>query len=446
MPSNANTSRSLENRFRDLFNAHVGKTLNGSNAAIQQVRQDAIAHFESLGFPARKSERWKYTNITRSLSDAYTLRLEPDAGGVSRADVDRLAIPGLDAFRVVLVNGHFQPDLSDLRGLPAQVVVDDLAVAASAHSEVLNAHFARYASTHDEPFIALNTAFIVGGLFVHVPPGVAMPKPIHVLNLFAAGEAVFLQPRMLVVAGARSACTLIESQRSLSTAATFTNSVTELAAGREARLSHYAIQHMQPHDTFVGTLHAYQEEASTFSTTTATFEGGVIRNNLNVLPDGEHCESNLYGLVLGRGAMHVDNHTLVDHARPNCNSNELYKHILDDQSTGVFNGKVLVRIDAQKTNAYQSNKSVTLTDRASMYAKPELEIYADDVKCSHGATTGQLDAEALFYLRSRGLNERQARTLLLTAFARDVIETVAIEPLRAYLDEQMVALLQTERG
>ncbi len=441
MSTPSDESHLLENRFRDLFNANVGKTLNGHNAAIRDVRHEAIERFVTLGFPQRRAERWKYTNITQALTHHFALRLENDAAGVTRTRVDSLAIPGLDAFRAVLVNGHFQPALSDVAGLPAGMVVSSLDSAGQVHADILNAHFARYASHSDEPFIALNTAFVVGGLFVHIPRGVVMPRPLHILNLVSADADVFIQPRLLIVAGDHASGAIIETQHSFATAHTFTNSVVEVAVGRETQLTYHTIQQMRADDTLLTTLHAYQEAGSTFSATTATFEGGIVRNNVNVLPDAEGCASHLYGLVLGRDAMHVDNHTLVDHAKPNGYSNELYKHILDDQATGVFNGKVLVRIDAQKTNAYQSNKSVTLTDRARMFSKPELEIYADDVKCSHGATTGQLDHEAMFYLRSRGLSERQARVLMLTAFARDVIDTVKIEPLRVYLDTEMERLL-----
>ena len=218
--------------------------------------------------------------------------------------------------------------------------------------------------------------------------------------------------------------------------------MTECVVGPGARVEHYHIQDEGQGAARVSTLHTYQQGGSYFATLTATLSGTMVRNNLNFLPDAEHCETHLFGLYLGQDQMHVDTHTLIDHARPNCQSNELYKGILDGRSTGVFNGKVLVRPDAQKTNAYQSSKSVVLTETARMFAKPELEIYADDVKCSHGATTGRLDEEALFYLQSRGLRIHQARALLLQAFARDVIEHVHIEPLRAYLDEVIANRLQ----
>jgi Fe-S cluster assembly protein SufD len=247
---------------------------------------------------------------------------------------------------------------------------------------------------------------------------------------------------MLYIAEAESSGTVIEGFYGLKEEESlFVNAVTEWSVGERARVEHYQIQDFSENTSVVATLEAHQAGQSYFSTHTSTLKGGLIRNNLSIVPDAEECESHLFGFVLGSKAMHVDNHTLVDHRKPNCFSNELYKSILGDTSTGIFNGKVFVRPDAQKINAYQSNKSIILTEKARMYSKPELEIYADDVKCSHGATTGQLDTEALFYLKSRGLNDKQARSLLLMAFARDVIDLINVEPLRDHLDRQIAATL-----
>ncbi|MCH8960119.1 MAG: Fe-S cluster assembly protein SufD [Bacteroidetes bacterium] len=252
-------------------------------------------------------------------------------------------------------------------------------------------------------------------------------------------EDAFVQPRRLVVVEENAQLKLIQRLAPRTETRTFVNAVTEVFVGAHAHVDRYEIQDDPAHTSVVNNVRVYQQTGSVYRNSTFTFSGEIIRNNVTILPDAEHCETHLYGLFLSNGVMHVDNHTLVDHARPHCFSNELYKGILDDRSTGVFNGKVLVRRDAQQTNAYQSNKSILLTDTARMYSKPELEIYADDVKCSHGATTGQLDDDALFYLRSRGLTEKRARAILLTAFARDVLDNVVIEPLRAYLDTLVTA-------
>jgi Fe-S cluster assembly protein SufD len=323
------------------------------------------------------------------------------------------------------------------------MVVGGLHEASETQTNAFNRHFAQYADYENTPFTALNTAFAQHGLFVYVPRNTVVEAPLHVVNLARADDDLFYQPRNLIVVEAGAQFRIVEQYGSLTGTPTFANAVAEYYAGAGAHVQGFKVQNEGPEASRIDTVHAYQGEGSTFSMHTTTLSGTLVRNNLNMLPDAEYCETHMYGLFLADGTMHVDNHTLVDHARPNCFSNELYKGILDDRATGVFNGKVLVRPDAQKTNAYQSNKSIVLSETAHMYAKPELEIYADDVKCSHGATTGQVEPEALFYLRSRGLSERQARKLLLLAFARDVLDAVPLEPLREHLDALVAARLDT---
>ena len=392
-----------------------------------------------MGFPARKTEAWKYTNIGKILKRPYALPLGPSEVPVSPGDVEALLIPDLDAHVAVFVNGHFSEALSRLSDLPEGVVVTGLAEAAETHAALVDAHLGQYADYEGEVFTALNTAFTKDGAFVYVPRHTAVEKPVHVINLVTTSEDALLQPRHLVVAEENAQVKLIQSSRTPPEAKTFVNAVTEVFVGDHAHVDRYEIQDEGANTSMVTTLNAYQQTGSVFRNSTFTFGGEVIRNNITVLPNAEQCETHLFGLFLADGTMHVDNHTLVDHARPNCFSNELYKGILDDRATGIFNGKVLVRQDAQQTNAYQSNKSIVLTDTAHMYAKPELEIYADDVKCSHGATTGQLDDEAIFYLRTRGLTLQRARALMLVSFARAVLDNVAIEPLRETLDTMVTA-------
>ena len=425
----------LEDRYVAAFAMHEGHTLNGSNAEVHRIRREAIGHFERLGFPARKAEAWKYTPITRSIKREYAF-----GGGSDAAPAfEHLRVPGMAAFEIVLVNGQFREDLSSLGGLPEGVVVTGFARAAEAHADLVNLHFARYADYEREAFTALNTAFAHDGVFVYVPKNTVVERPIHVISVVAAETDTIIQPRQLFVAERGSQATFVETSEATGAGHVFVNAVTEVFVGENAHVDRYEIQDEHARHILVNTVQAYQEASSVFRTSSFSLSGELIRNNVTIRPDAEGCESHLYGLFLGEGTMHVDNHTLVDHAMPNCFSNELYKGVLDDKSTGVFNGKVLVREDAQQTNAYQSNKSILLTETAQMYAKPELEIYADDVRCSHGATTGQLDADAIFYLRSRGLTEAESRALMLTAFARDVLENIRLEPLRAFLDEQVSA-------
>ena len=426
-------------RYREAFEIHDGHLLNGSNARLQGIRREAMERFEALGFPGRKDEAWKYTNITRVINRGYDLFLGQPEAEVSQEDVDALRIPDLEAHVVALVNGRYDEDLSAVGTLPDGVLVTSLQRAAEAHADLFNAHYAQYASFEDEAFTALNTAFAQDGLFVYVPENAVVETPVHVINLVAADDDLLVHPRLLVVVEAGAQFKMVQTGRSLGTGRTFTNVVTEAFVGRSAHVDIYEVQEDEDHASQVTNLQAYQEDDSVFRTSAFTFGGDVIRNNLNILPNGQHCESHLYGLFLADGASHIDSHTFVDHARPDCFSNELYKGILNDRATGVFNGKVLVRQDAQRINAYQSNKSIVLNDTAQMYSKPELEIYADDVQCSHGATSGQLDDEGIFYLRSRGLSEERARAIMLTAFARDVVDTIAIDPLQAFVDQKLTA-------
>lgn len=427
---------SLEQRFVSAFEMNVGRTLNGTNDRLSELRKAAIDRFRKLGFPTPKSEAWKYTNINKVLQRDYAVQLTRGETTLTKEQVETYLVPDLDADVAVLVNGRFVRRLSDLDDVPEGVLVTSLEEAARKYADILNRHFGRTADSN-EVFTTLNTAFALDGLFIFVPEKRVLDRPIHVLNLIDTDDDLFIQPRNLFVFEEASQARVIDTGVSLGTGHTFTNSVTEVFVGPSAVIEMYSVQDSGPHASGVMNLDAHQAHDSVFSVHTVTLSGEVVRNNLNVVPDGSFCESHLYGLFLPVGDTHVDNHTLVDHVQPNCMSNELYKGVLDENGSGVFNGKVLVRPDAQKTNAFQENKAILLSDTSTMNAKPELEIYADDVKCSHGATTGQLDPEALFYLRSRGIPEREARGMLLHAFAKDVIDVVKIEPLRTLLDRRV---------
>ena len=425
----------------ELFNMLEGHTLNGHNAALKNLRKEAIHAFVDGGLPTRKTEAWKYTAIEKKLTAEHSVYHESRSLPINSADVQAHLIPGIDAYLAVTLNGKYIPELSSMEGLPDGIAFSSIEDASGSLLDLMGDQLNAQAGETANPFVALNTAFLRDGLVLHIPAKTHLDKPIHVLHLFDADAHSVVQPRLLCVAEQQSEGTLIEQYVSMNDAGHFINVVAEWTVARQASFKHYQIQDLNPASTAVFNQYAYQEQHSVFSTHTSTLKGGTIRNNLDIVPDAEECESHLLGFLLGSGTMHVDNHTLVDHRKPHCFSNELYKNILDDQSTGVFNGKVFVHQDAQKINAYQSNKSITLTNKARMYSKPELEIYADDVRCSHGATTGQLDAEALFYLRSRGLSQKQARSILLKAFAHDVIEAVEIEPLRDYIDTRLVESL-----
>ncbi len=437
VPTIVDSATDTVEQYVAAFRMHEGQILNGSNAAVQGIRRAAIERFEALGLPRPKDEAWKYTPIARYLNRGYQLFLGQPETEVTAQDVENLLVPDLDAHVIVLVNGRYEASLSSVGTLPEGVIVTNLARAAEAHAEVFNAHFGTYADFEHEALVALNTAFVQDGLFIYVPKDTAVEKPVHLVSIIAAEEDLLVQPRHLIIAETGSAVKLVQTGRALGETKTFINTVTEVAVGRNAHVDLYEVQDDEPLVAQVNGVHTHQDDDSVFRTSFFTFGGEVVRNNVNIVADGRNDESHMYGLFLGTGDSHIDNHTFMDHAQPDCFSNELFKGILAGKSTGVFNGKIMVRQDAQRINAYQSNKSVVLSDSAAMYSKPELEIYADDVKCSHGATTGQLDKEGIFYLRSRGLSEQQARGLMLTAFARDVVDTVDIEPLREWLDGRL---------
>lgn len=439
MPTAVDSKQRLEDQFVAAFEQRDGLILNGANAGLRGLRKEAIERFAALGFPKRKAEAWKYTPINKVLPTPDQVTLPGSSPTHLPEDIRPFLIPGLDAHLIVLMDGQFVHHLSSLNDVPSGVSIESLEQASEHHAPVFDAHFSQYASFNDEVFTALNTAFTHDGLFVYVPRSMVVEKPIHVINLVSATQALFTQPRHLIVVEENSQVKIVRTNHSLGSTSSFSNVVTEAFVGARAHVDLYDVQDGGDQASSVNTLKAYQEDHSIFRASTFSMSGRMIRNNATIHPDAEHCESHLYGLLLGDGSTHVDNHTIVDHAKPQCFSNELYKNILDDRATGVFNGRVLVRQDAQQTNAYQSNKSILLTEQASMYSKPELEIYADDVQCSHGATTGQLDDDAIFYLRSRGLSEKQAKGLLLIAFARDVLENVAVEPLREWLDDRITA-------
>ena len=424
-----------EDRFISAFEVNHGQALNGTNASIAQQREDAIERFAQLGIPTNDLEAWKYTNIAKTIDRPYTLSLSPEGPSLDPSDIAPFTIDEMDAHRVVLVNGHVDESLSDIGDLPSGVVLSSLAQAGEEHPDIVEEHYGQYADFENEALTALNTAFVQDGAFVYVPSGTIVEKPIFFLHITASEQDLLLQPRHLFVAEDGAIARIVEAQHSLTDAQTFTNTVSESFIGEKANLEHYLIQDQGLSASQVHTQAAQQKDDSVYTTITGTFTGDVVRNNVNIEADGSFCESNMYGLVIGKDEMHVDNHTFMGHVQPDCRSNELYKHVLNDASTAVFNGKVFVSRGSQRIDAYQQNDTLVLTKDAEIYTKPELEIYADDVECSHGATTGQLDEEGIFYLRSRGLSERRARIMMLQAFSEEVLTELSTDPFRDYVTE-----------
>ena len=407
--------------------------MNGERKTpLHQLRRSALKQFDALGFPTIRHEEWKYSNVNNLLKETFTL---DETATLTAADLDPLEIPNLDGNILYFVNGRYQADLSRLVSPAEQLQITNFAQALKTEPELISTHFAHYADYQDNAFTALNTALANDGVVIRVPANVTVDQPIILRFITDARKAnTVSQPRNLIVVGKNAEIMLAESYRTLGNGSSFVNAVTEIVLDRDARMQYYKVQNETEKAYHIGTTQVSQSDNTHFYSAIVTLNGNFIRNNLNIRLNGQYAEAYMYGLYMPNGRQHVDNHTLVDHAMPNSYSNELYKGILDDNSTGVFNGKIYVRPDAQKTNAYQSCKNVVLSPGASMNTKPQLEIFADDVKCSHGTTTGQLNDEALFYMRSRGIPKEAARTLLLYAFSQDVLSQIKIQPIREYLE------------
>ncbi|MCG3165872.1 MAG: FeS cluster assembly protein SufD [Bacteroidia bacterium] len=408
----------------------VKKTLP-ENSFVQNIRQKAIEAFAKLGIPARKNEEYKYSNVQKLFQEDFT----QSAIYNPQFTIDKYLIPNLDAHIIVLVNDFYSEELSSLENLDKTVVVSSLKKAFEKYPELVEKHFSKHADISSDAFIALNTAYAADGIFIKVPDNTVVEKPIHIINVISAKENTLFSPRNLFVIGKNAQLQIVETFASIDlTVNVISNSVTEIVVGENARVQYYRVQNENENSQHINTVSASQEKNSHFDTNTVTLSGGWVRNNLNIALNGENCETHLNGLFLANATNYVDNHTLVDHRMPHCESNQTYKGILDGKATGVFNGKIFVQRDAQKTNAYQSSKNILLSDDATINAKPQLEIYADDVKCSHGSSTGKIDEDALFYLQARGLGIESAKKLLLHAFVNDVMQTIRIEALREHLE------------
>ena len=414
------------------FQAAEGRLNGETKSDVHQKRREAIQNFEKLGFPTIKHEEWKYSNVSNLIKQAFDFNVKTEFGA---EEIAALEIPNLQGNVLYFVNGIYKAELSNIVSPDSQLQILNFGQALKEMPELLASYFAKYANYQDEAFTALNTAFAHDGVVIHVPAGKVVEEPI-ILRFITDSRTVNVasQPRNLIVVGKNSEVKMAEAFRSIGDNASFTNVVTEIVVEENANVQYYKVQNESDKSYHIGTTQVSQKDNSHFYAVTVTINGGFVRNNLNIVLDGQNCEAFMYGLYFPNGKQHIDNHTLVDHAKPNSYSNELYKGILKDRSTGVFNGKIFVRDHASKTNAYQSCRNIMLSDDASMNTKPQLEIYNDDVKCSHGTTTGKFNDEALFYMRSRGIPKAEAMALLMYAFCEDVISQIKIDSIRGYLE------------
>ena len=406
---------------------------------LQDLRDHAASRFVELGFPTVRDEEWRFTNVAPIASSEF--RPAPAA----RLDADALAsFLYADApFRVVVVNGRFSPELSRTSGLPKGLRFGSLAAAVTEQADVVARYLGQLADTSTRSFTALNTAFTNDGVFVYLPDGLVLEQPLQMLYVSTgdAAQPTMTHPRSLVVAGDHSQLQIVETYVSAPGQTHFTNAVTEIAAGEHAVIDHYKVQEESLDAFHMAGMHIHSARGSNVSTHAFTLGGRLVRNDIVAILDGEGAEATLNGLYLADGDRLVDTHTTIDHAKPHCPSHEVYKGILGGNARAVFNGKIIVRQDAQKTDAKQTNRALLLSDHATINTKPQLEIFADDVKCTHGAAIGQLDEDALFYLRARGLTFFEARDMLIHAFAGEILDRVRIEPLKQALEGELYAQL-----
>jgi len=430
----------------EYFKEHFDQLqLAGANSSLGAIRKNAFDVFSTLGIPTTRHEEWKYTRISGLFNKEYNFTVNPLTTSFTTNDMDGLHLPGHEqANELVFINGLFSFSLSIIRS-PQLVVLPLEEASGNEYKNIVSKHLGHSGQYLKDGINALNTAFAYGAVFIHVKKGQSTEHPVYIYHISDARNSnSFSQPRSLVYVDENARLQLVETFVTVGEQESFTNQVIEIIVEKDAYLEYYKIQNDESHSSQVSTTHIRQVGKSYTHSVVISLNGNIIRNNLNVIFDAAHCESHLYGLYCLKNEMHVDNHTVVDNVQPHCLSNELYKGIVGDNATGVFNGKIFVRKDAQKTNAYQSNKNILLSENASVNAKPQLEIFADDVKCSHGCTVGSLDEEAQFYLMSRGLSKHSARALLLQAFAIDILENIKSEPIRLYVEQLISKRLEID--
>ena len=417
---------------------------NSSSTQLGAFHAENWNNFSAWGLPAIKHEEWKYTRIKNVFNDKMIVN---NASGLDAAGVQQYFLPGqLAKNAIVFINGVYSSSLSSIAETNETLVVKSLATAADDEdAEFVKTNLGHSQRYHQDGINALNAAFAAGGVYIKVKKGKKVEHPVVIYHIADASVGfIFSQPRILVNVEQAAEVVLLETYTKIGSDDSLTNEVIEICAAQDANVNYIKIQDEGKGANHTGTTHIRQLAKCVTHAVTLTLSGSIVRNNLNMVMEAANSESHMYGLYLLNGETLADNHTIVDNQQPNCLSNELYKGIMDEKSTGVFNGKIFVRQDAQKTNAYQSNKNILIGDSASANTKPQLEIFADDVKCSHGCTIGKLDQDAMFYLKARGISELNARALLLHAFAVDILDQIKDEEIRNYADKLISERLSYE--
>jgi Fe-S cluster assembly protein SufD len=419
--------------------------VNDQSKGLNEIRNNAIKTFQQKGFPTKKDEDWKYTSLNALLKHDYTISPQQEAA-IEFKEVKKYFIHDIDTYKVVFIDGKYSSFLSETTHDGIDVCLMSSALNKPKYKIVMDTYYNKVAkSSHS--LTSLNTAFASEGAYIHIPKNKVVEKPIQIIHFSTGNEAsLMLQPRNLIVVGENSHVQIIERHQSLTSNVVLTNSVTEVFANKRAIVDYYKIQNDNLDASLIDNTFVSQKNSSDVSVHTFSYGGKLVRNNLQFFQKGERINSTMKGVTIIGEKQHVDHNTLVHHIEPNCESHQDYKGIFADRSTGVFNGKVVVEKEAQKTNAFQANNNILVDDKATINTKPQLEIFADDVKCSHGCTIGQLDKDALFYLRSRGIPEKEAKALLMYAFANNVLESVKINAIKTRINKLIAQKLGVNLG
>ena len=412
---------------------------------LHNIRTEALRNFENKGFPTKKEEAWKYTSLNAVLKSDFSV-FPKEENAVNFTDVKKYFLHEIDTYKVVFIDGVFSSFLSSTTHDGLDVCLMSSALTKPKYKEVIDTYFNKIANTEDS-LTSLNTAFASEGAYINIPKNKIVDKPVEIVYLSTGNEAALMvQPRNLIIVGKNAQVQIIERHQSLNSNPVLTNSVTEIFAAERAIVDYYKIQNDVQSANLIDNTYIAQKSDSNASVHTFSFGGNITRNNLNFYHQGEHVESTLKGITIISDKQHVDHYTLVRHAEPHCESHQNYKGIFDGNSTGVFNGKIFVEKEAQKTDAFQQNNNILLSEKATINAKPQLEIFADDVKCSHGCTIGQLDESAMFYMQSRGIPQKEAKALLMYAFSNEVIESIRIPELKNRITKIIATKLGVNMG
>jgi Fe-S cluster assembly protein SufD len=414
-------------------------------AQLHDIRTSAIKNFENKGFPTKKEEAWKYTSLNTVLKNDFSVFPKRE-NSIEFKDVKKFFLHEIDTYKLVFIDGKFSSFMSSTTHEGIDVCLLSSVLTKPKYKMVLDTYFNQIASK-DESLTTLNTAFAQEGAFINIPKSKVADKPIEIIHFSTGVEsALMVQPRNLIIVGENAHVQIIERHQSLNSNPVLTNSVTEIFAQKRAIVDYYKIQNDEQTANLIDNTYISQKQESRVAVHTFSFGGNITRNNLNFYHFGERIDSTLKGITIIGDKQHVDHYTLVNHATPNCESHQNYKTILGGSSTGVFNGKIFVEKEAQKTDAFQQNNNILLSDKATINAKPQLEIFADDVKCSHGCTIGQLDESAMFYMQQRGIPKKEAKALLMYAFSNEVIESIKIPELKQRITKIIAMKLGVNLG